>query len=125
MDDDLLERMRDGDEAALEALYDRYGRIAPGASGRLYLAEDGRSGVLAVSGLPRLQPGRAYQFWFATADKSRRDSAGVFQVDAGGQALVSVKVPGGLEQYAEIWVTQEPADGSAVPTAPHYLEGPL
>ncbi len=34
-------------------------------------------------------------------------------------------IPGALDQYNEIWITQEPEGGSAVPTAPHYLEGPL
>lgn len=98
---------------------------APGASGRLYLEEDGRSAVLAVTGLPTLGEDRVYQFWFATADSSRRDSAGTFRVNDKGQALVSLDVPGPLAQYEEIWITQEPANGSGIPTAPHFLEGPL
>lgn len=98
---------------------------APGAGGRLFLAEDGQKAVLVVHGLPRPAPGHTYQFWFATRDKSRRDSAGVFEVDAKGQAIVSLTIPGLLSQYAEIWITQEPSGGSTVPTAPHFLEGPL
>jgi anti-sigma-K factor RskA len=98
---------------------------APGASGRLYLEENGRSAILAVTGLPTLQEDHVYQFWFATTDSSRRDSAGTFRVNDKGQALVSLDVPGPLAQYQEIWITQEPENGSGVPTAPHFLEGPL
>jgi anti-sigma-K factor RskA len=97
---------------------------APGAVGRLYLSADGAHGVLAVTGLPAPSAGREYQFWFARPDKSR-DSAAVFAVGPQGEALVSVAAPGALDQYDQIWITQEPAGGSAVPTAPHFLEGPL
>ena len=97
---------------------------APGASAQLYLAEDGRRGVLAIANLPVPPPGSVYQFWFARPDKSR-DSAAVFQVGANGEALLNVTVPGALDQYNEIWITQEPEGGSEVPTPPHFLEGPL
>jgi anti-sigma-K factor RskA len=97
---------------------------APNAVGRLYLSADGSRGVLAVTGLPAPGAGREYQFWFARPDKSR-DSAAIFAVGPQGEALVSVAAPGALGQYDQIWITQEPAGGSAVPTAPHFLEGPL
>lgn len=97
---------------------------APNATGRLYLSADGRRGVLAISGLPVPPAGQEYQFWFARPDKSR-DSAAVFGVGPKGEALVSVAAPGALEQYNQIWITREPAGGSAKPTAPHFMEGPL
>ena len=59
-----------------------------------------------------------------TPDKSR-DSAAVFDAGPNGDALIKVTVPQNLTQYDQIWITQEPDGGSPVPTAPHYLEGPL
>lgn len=97
---------------------------APDARGQLYLTPDGQRGVIAIAGLPVPPDGRVYQFWFARPDKSR-DSAAVFTVDAQGNALIPVSVPGALGQYDQVWVTQEPPGGSAKPTAPHFLEGPL
>lgn len=97
---------------------------APNATGRLYLTPDGKEGVLAVSGLPVPPAGQQYQFWFARPDKSR-DSAAVFAVGSQGEALVPVTAPADLAQYDQIWITQEPTGGSAKPTPPHYMEGPL
>lgn len=97
---------------------------APNASGRLFIPADGTTAVMVITGLPELPAGKDYQFWFARPDNSR-DSAAVFDVSPNGQALVEVPVPAVLSQYNQIWVTQEPDGGSAVPTAPHFLEGPL
>jgi anti-sigma-K factor RskA len=97
---------------------------APEASGRLYLEGTGRQGVLAVAGLPQLPPDRVYQFWFTRPDRST-DSAGLVQVGASGSALIPITAPDDPDAYVEVWLTQEPSGGSARPTAPHYLEGPI
>ncbi len=97
---------------------------APGATGRVYLDGDGRRGVMTVAGLPVPPAGMEYQFWFARADKSR-DSAAVFRVNDKGEALIPLTVPDTPGRYTEVWITREPAGGSRVPTAPHYLEGPI
>lgn len=98
---------------------------APAAAGRFFLAEGDNRAILAVSGLPPLPAGRVYQFWYFASQERPRESGGIFTVGARGDALVGLTVPGPIGQYTQIWVTQEPMGGSEVPTAPHFLEGPL
>jgi hypothetical protein len=81
-----------------------------GASARLSVAADGRRGELAITGLPKLAPGRVYQLWFARTGAAPI-SGGVFGVDARGEALARA-----------VAVTEEPAPGSPEPTGPHLLD---
>ena len=97
---------------------------APGSSAHLILSADGRRGWLAVSGLPTPPPGRAYQLWFVRPDQSRV-SGGVFRVDARGDAVVVLAVPGPLDQFIRAGVTEEPDTGSPGPTGRNMLAGPL
>lgn len=88
------------------------GSIAlPGASGRLFLADDGR-GLLLASGLPPLAPGRVYVLW--TMDAGGAHSAGVFRPDAEGRG----RLQGDLELApdAELAVTEEPGPDVEQPT---------
>lgn len=97
---------------------------APTASARLYITGEDRA-VLTVSGLPPPPPGRVYQFWFFASSDRPRESGAIFRTGANGAAVVDVRIPGALDQYREIWVTQEPEGGNPQPTAPHFLEGPI
>ena len=97
---------------------------APGSSAHLLLSADGAHGWLVVSGLPVPPPGRAYQLWFVRPDQSRA-SGGVFRVDARGEAVVAVVVPGPLDQFIRAGVTEEPETGSPAPTGRNVLAGPL
>jgi anti-sigma-K factor RskA len=92
-----------------------------GASARLSVAADGRRGELAITGLPKLAPGRVYQLWFARTGAAPI-SGGVFGVDARGEALAVVVVPVALEPARAVAVTEEPAPGSPAPTGPHLLD---
>jgi anti-sigma-K factor RskA len=69
-----LARLPDGRMVAL------IGTGTPGAAARLYVAEDGQQGELAIAGLPALPPGRVYQLWFARGAGAPL-SGGVFRVD--------------------------------------------
>jgi anti-sigma-K factor RskA len=97
------------------------GTGSPGATARLYVAEDGMRGELAIAGLPALPAGRVYQLWFARTGGSPV-SGGVFRVDGRGEALAAVAVPVALEPARAVAVTEEPAPGSPAPTGPHLLD---
>ena len=90
------------------------------ADGRLYVDEDDARGSLAVAGLPVPATGHVYQLWFIRPDGSRV-SAASFQVDARGAAALVFTVPGPLDQYVGIAVTEEPDGGSVAPSGPDVL----
>ena len=97
------------------------GTTQPQASARLFAAVDGQGGHMAVSGLKPLPTGQVYQLWFLRREGAPA-SAATFTVDDGGRAWVVVKVPAPLEETTAIFVTEEPAPGSAAPTGPRVLE---
>jgi len=74
--------------------------------------------------LPRLPAGRTYQLWFARPGLVPQ-SGGVFVVNARGEALAPVVLPGPLDTFTITSVTEEPAGGSPSPTGPHLLDGDL
>jgi hypothetical protein len=89
------------------------GSIAlPGASGRLFLAEDGR-GLLLASGLPPLSPGRVYALWTMDAEGAR--PAGVFRPDAAGRGRLEIGDLA-LAPDAALAVTEEPGPDVERPT---------
>jgi anti-sigma factor RsiW len=102
------------------------GGPSPGAGfgGRLYVSADRHQGGLVVNGLPVLQAGRAYQVWFVRPDQSRASSA-TFRVDTLGQAIVEVAMPRPLDQFDGVAVTEEPEEGSSLPTSRDLLAGPI
>lgn len=95
---------------------------APQAVAQLFFQPGETRAGLVVSGLPPLPDDRAYQLWFVHPDETRYDG-GVFNVDAGGQAIVVIDAPA---DYAPGWrcgVTEEPAGGSDVPTGRNVMRG--
>ena len=65
---------------------------APQAVAQLFFQPGETQAGLVVSGLPPLPENRAYQLWFVHPDETRYDG-GVFNVDAGGQAMVVIDAP--------------------------------
>lgn len=96
---------------------------APGAHGQLVYAPGSRVCLLALDGLAPLPPENAYQVWLLH-DKER-SSAGLFNTNAQGQAVVVLQAPDSITEYNEIGVTVEPARGSPAPTTPRLLGGKL
>jgi anti-sigma-K factor RskA len=95
---------------------------APQAVAQLFFQPGETQAGLVVSGLPPLPEDRAYQLWFVRPDETRYDG-GVFDVDAGGQAMVVIDAPA---DYAPGWrcgVTEEPAGGSDQPTGTNVMLG--
>jgi anti-sigma factor RsiW len=70
-------------------------------SGRVYISQDGSQGGLAVDGLPAT--GGPYEVWFVRPDQTRV-SAGTFQVDPRGAALVKLQMPDTLAGFSGVTV---------------------
>lgn len=95
---------------------------ASGAVAQLLFQPGKTRAGLVVSGLPLLGPDRAYQLWFVTPEDQSIDG-GVFNVGAGGQAMVVVNAPADYVSGWECGITEEPAGGSDRPTGEHILTG--
>jgi anti-sigma-K factor RskA len=91
------------------------------AYGSIVLDSDQNRGVLAVRGLPPLDPGHQYQLWLLR--DGRRANGGVFSVDSGGYAALMVDVPADFAAFQSLGVSVEPAGGSPAPTGTRVMSG--
>ncbi len=89
---------------------------SPTASARL-LWHEREGGHLFIANLPPTPPGKAYELWTISAGQPR--PAGVFTVDASGQASQPIAAnPSPVDVWA---VTLEPEGGVPAPTGPVVL----
>ena len=86
----------------------------PGAHGQLIANSQTGAAVLVVAGLPSLEPGKVYEFWLITGDTPI--GAGLFRVDAQGQAILQVTQNVTPGSFNAIGVSIEPEGGSLQPT---------
>ena len=94
---------------------------ALGAYGTVVLDPGDREGVLAVTGLPRLDSAHRYQLWLTRGTERR--SAGVFSVDTQGYGSLLLAVPADFRDFRGMEVSLEPAGGSIKPTGASLLTG--
>lgn len=92
----------------------------PNAQGRTFVDPATRDAVFYATDLPALTDDRTYQLWFI-ADGTPV-SAGIFDVDDDGSAMVLVEDTAALDQI-QLWaVTIEPAGGVPQPTGEMVLK---
>jgi anti-sigma-K factor RskA len=72
--------------------------------------------------LPAVKQGRTYQLWLVTA-KAEKISAGTFNTDARGRAVVQATYPISESDLAAIAITEEPEGGSTQPTGTILVAG--
>ena len=89
-----------------------------GAMGRL-IWHPAAGGHLFVANLPQAPPGKAYELW--TIGEGAPRPAGVFRVDAAGQATHRVEPVEGGKPVNVFAVTLEPEGGVPAPTGPMVL----
>ena len=78
--------------------------------------------TLVTHDLKPVQPGRTYQLWLVTA-KAERISAGTFNTDAKGRAVVQATYALAERELAAIAITEEPTGGSPQPTGAILVAG--
>lgn len=98
--------------------------MAPNAQGVLLVDLEAKVGALLVNGLKPLPAERSYQVWWFTPE-GQRSSGGVFSVDEWGWHTVPIRPEEPLTAYKTIIITEEPAQGSPVPTSPGVLVGDI
>jgi hypothetical protein len=100
------------------------GGAQPEASGRLFFDRARRRWYFHASGLRPAGPGRTYELWLVDAAQQKLP-AGLFDVDARGEASIEVAVPETASGFALAAVTDEPAGGVPQPTGQIQLVGEL
>ena len=95
----------------------------PGAKARLFWDQQRGHWSVFVNNLPPAPANRSYQLWFVPK-AGNPVSAGVFNTEANGSAVVEADVPAGLDLMAAA-VTTEPLGGLPQPTGPFALLGAL
>jgi anti-sigma-K factor RskA len=96
---------------------------ASGASAFVVMGADGQNGVLVVDQLPPLNESQEYQIWLEK--DGALISGGTFAVDEDGYRGMRLNAPDSLLTYSDVYVTVEPAGGSATPTGAQVLMGSL
>ena len=93
---------------------------APGA--KMFWDQLANRWTLITHDLPAVKQGRTYQLWLVTA-KAEKISAGTFNTDARGRAVVQATYPLSEANLAAIAITEEPEGGSAQPTGTILVAG--
>jgi anti-sigma-K factor RskA len=95
-------------------------KLAPGA--RMFWDRLANRWTLITHDLPSVKSGRTYQLWLVTA-KAEKISAGTFNTDARGRAVVQATYPLAESDLAAIAITEEPTGGSPQPTGTILVAG--
>ena len=93
---------------------------APGA--RMFWDQLANRWTMITHDLPTVKQGRTYQLWLVTA-KAEKISAGTFNTDARGRAVVQATYPLAEADLAAIAITEEPEGGSSQPTGTILVAG--
>ncbi len=94
---------------------------APDAHGRVVWNPGSREAVLTATGLRAAETGKVYQAWVIA--EGPPVPAGVFQVDARGEAVLLLPTRDATARAKTFAVTVEPAPGTEAPTGPMVLAG--
>jgi hypothetical protein len=96
-----------------------------GGSADVVAHSDGNTTIkLTVWKMPSAGSGRTYEAWLGRTGDRR--PLGTFSTDATGKATITFRVPRKeVDTYRWLWVTSEPAGGSAQPSHATALWGPL
>jgi len=95
----------------------------PNAHGQFITQASGQTAVLVVNGLAPLERGKTYQFWLIRGGTPV--SAGLFEVDEDGQAVLQVTADVSPGSFSAIGVSIEPAGGSSLPTGDIVMLGSI
>lgn len=95
-------------------------QLAPGA--RMFWDRLSNRWTLITHDLQPVQSGRTYQLWLVTA-RAEKISAGTFNTDAQGRAVVQATYALAEQDLAAIAITEEPEGGSPQPTGAILVAG--
>ena len=89
----------------------------------MYMQPDNSQAVLVIEGLPRVAPGKIYQFWLAKP--GIQVPSVTFDVTDDGLAVLQINAPAPIHQFDQVMVTIEQAGGATLPSDEIVLRGAL
>jgi anti-sigma-K factor RskA len=69
------------------------------------------------------KPGKTFQVWLIASNTPKPISAGTFQPDAHGEAVVRAQYPLDPHALVRVAVSEEPVGGAPYPTGPIVIAG--
>jgi anti-sigma-K factor RskA len=90
--------------------------MSPSASARVFLDPTQRRAIVFFYNLPSNPADKSYQLWIIRGDQPKPQSAGVFDVKAGGSATISIDNLPVMTEIRALAVTMETRGGVAEPT---------
>ncbi|HXH41367.1 MAG TPA: anti-sigma factor [Thermoanaerobaculia bacterium] len=96
-------------------------QVSPSASAKVFLEPQKRRAVVFFYNLPANPTDKSYQLWILRADQPQPQSAGVFDVTAGGGASISIENLPLATEIKGLAVTLEPKGGVAQPTNTNFF----
>ena len=94
------------------------------SGGRLFWDWHTGDCYLHATGLRSPGDNKVYALWFTDVDGEAM-AAGTFSPDEKGDATFLTLLPSGIDVFAPVFITVEPAAGSEKPSASHQLSGQL
>jgi hypothetical protein len=89
--------------------------------GRMFWNRESNDWTMVVYTMPPPKPGMTYQVWLVTKDK--KISAGTFQPDASGHAIMQANYPLDRNALKAVAITEEPMGGMPSPTGQIVVSG--
>jgi hypothetical protein len=93
------------------------------AHATMYMQPDNTQAVLVITGMPRVAPGKIYQFWLAKP--GIQVPSVTFDVTDDGLAVLQINAPAPVNQFDQVMVTIEQAGGATLPSDKIVLSGSL
>lgn len=109
--------------AAPQTLQHRLAGTDPSAHATLYIQPDNPQAILVIAGMPRVAPGKIYQFWLAKP--GIQIPSATFDVTDAELTVLQINAPAPVTQFEQVMITVENAGGATFPSETIVLSGAL
>jgi len=91
------------------------------AHATLYMQPGNPQAVLVIAGMPRVAPGKIYQFWLAKP--GIQIPSVTFDISDDGLTVLQINAPAPVNQFDQVMVTIEEAGGATLPSDTIVMSG--
>jgi len=95
----------------------------PNAHATMYMQPDNPRAIVVIAGMPRVAPGKIYQFWLAKP--GIQIPSATFDVTETGLTVLQINAPAPVNQFDQVMITVEDAGGATFPSDTVVLRGAL
>ena len=93
------------------------------AHATMYMQPNNPQAVLVIAGVPRVAPGKIYQFWLAKP--GIQIPSATFDVTDHGLTVIQINAPAPVNQFDQVMITIEDTGGATLPSETIVLSGAL